>query len=352
MVAKAANKDKAVAPSLLSCERKINVSDAVFQAGTWNFKFSISEEGQSADGFTPIPVVEKSVRGTVSNRVTARSRLNVEAANLQTVDSASLPRGKDTLLVSFSVRILPGLGQTSSCNDGIYKAGLSRIVEEYQAQHTLSVLALRYAENIANGRFLWRNRIGASDIEVVVTRRTNAVGKTDTWRFNALDYSLKFFNHECRKVRSLAEVFIEGLTSPFGVVIDVNAFVRIGDGQEVFPSQELILRKQSETFRKGKVLYNIDFKGINTVAFHSQKVGNALRTVDTWYPSSTKAYPIPADPFGAVTSEGLAHRDLSSKEDFFTLLDEWVLDGKRPSEGNQHFVMAVLIRGGVFSRGA
>ena len=78
MVAKAANKDKAVAPSLLSCERKINVSDAVFQAGTWNFKSSISQEGQSADGFTPIPVVEKSVRGTVSNRVTARSRLNVE----------------------------------------------------------------------------------------------------------------------------------------------------------------------------------------------------------------------------------------------------------------------------------
>jgi CRISPR-associated protein Csy3 len=36
------------------------------------------------------------------------------------------------------------------------------------------------------------------------------------------------------------------------------------------------------------------------------------------------------------------------KADFYTLLSEWVLNGRPPSTENQYFVMAMLIRGGVF----
>lgn len=34
--------------------------------------------------------------------------------------------------------------------------------------------------------------------------------------------------------------------------------------------------------------------------------------------------------------------------DFYTLLDNWVTKGQAPEAGQQHFVMATLIRGGVF----
>lgn len=36
------------------------------------------------------------------------------------------------------------------------------------------------------------------------------------------------------------------------------------------------------------------------------------------------------------------------KLDFYTLLDNWVTKGMKPDVKQQHYVMAVLIRGGVF----
>jgi CRISPR-associated protein Csy3 len=84
---------------------------------------------------------------------------------------------------------------------------------------------------------------------------------------------------------------------------------------------------------------------------HSQKIGNALRTIDTWYPkgeTDDDLGPIAVEPYGSVTSQGKAYRQPKDKADFYNLLDAWVLKGKAPEIGDQHFVMATLIRGGVF----
>lgn len=51
---------------------------------------------------------------------------------------------------------------------------------------------------------------------------------------------------------------------------------------------------------------------------------------------------------GAVTTLGTAFRQPKQKQDFYTLFDNWVLKGETPSTDEQHYVMAVLIRGGVF----
>ena len=83
---------------------------------------------------------------------------------------------------------------------------------------------------------------------------------------------------------------------------------------------------------------------------HSQKIGNALRTIDTWYPQDENVPlgPIAVEPYGSVTTQGKAYRQPKAKADFYNLLDNWVLKDKVPAEGDQHFVMATLIRGGVF----
>jgi len=39
---------------------------------------------------------------------------------------------------------------------------------------------------------------------------------------------------------------------------------------------------------------------------------------------------------------------LAKKSDFYSLLDGWMLKDKVPDPGNQHYVMAMFIRGGVF----
>ena len=45
---------------------------------------------------------------------------------------------------------------------------------------------------------------------------------------------------------------------------------------------------------------------------------------------------------------GTAFRQTSKKMDFYSLFDNWVLKDQKPATEQQHYVMAVLVRGGVF----
>jgi CRISPR-associated protein Csy3 len=54
------------------------------------------------------------------------------------------------------------------------------------------------------------------------------------------------------------------------------------------------------------------------------------------------------EPYGSVTSRGRAYRQPKQKNDFYSLLDSWVLKDAAPRVEQQHYVMATLIRGGVF----
>lgn len=79
-------------------------------------------------------------------------------------------------------------------------------------------------------------------------------------------------------------------------------------------------------------------------------MGNALRSIDTWYEEADTNGPIAIEPYGSVTTQGKAYRQPrnKAKDDFYSLLDAWVLKDKVPPLEQQHFVIATLIRGGVF----
>ncbi|HUE92444.1 type I-F CRISPR-associated protein Csy3 [Pseudomonas sp.] len=326
--------------SVLAFERKLDPSDALFHAGDW----------QARDNWKPLAVREKSVRGTISNRLKAKDQdpakldAAIENPNLQTVDVAALPHDADTLRVSFTLRVLGGAGTPSACNDADYRQKLLDTVQGYVGAHGFGELARRYAHNLANGRFLWRNRIGAEQVEVQIAHLVD--GKpAKHWTFDALGLSLRHFDASGTAEAALAELaslIADGLGGERHVLLGVTAYVRIGAGQEVFPSQELILGR--ERGDKSKTLYQVN----HIAGIHSQKLGNALRTVDTWYPDAGELGPIAVEPYGSVTTEGRAYRQPKAKADFYNLLDNWLLKDKVPSEGDQHFVMATLIRGGVF----
>ncbi len=80
----------------------------------------------------------------------------------------------------------------------------------------------------------------------------------------------------------------------------------------------------------------------------SQKIGNAIRTIDNWYSDAAETGPIAVEPYGAVTTQGKAYRQPKAKTDFYSLLDNWMIKNDVPPSEQQHYVMAVLIRGGVF----
>lgn len=331
--------------SVLAFERKIDPSDALFSAGKW-------DERSNGEKWVAVAVREKSVRGTISHRKAgqgagaAKLSGEIESPNPQTVDIAALPNDADTLRIRFTLRILGGAGTPSACNNADYQIKLQGTVQQYAKEVGFAELARRYASNLANGRFLWRNRMGAEQVEVQV--RQLAQGEAaQSWIFDALGFSLRDFSADSSALGELAKVIEQGLAGQAHALLEVVAYVRMGDGQEVYPSQELILDRGDKKGQKSKTLYVVgDVAGI-----HSQKIGNALRTIDTWYPADEEngsIGPIAVEPYGSVTSQGKAYRQPKQKADFYNLLDDWVLKDKAPEMGNQHYVMATLIRGGVF----
>lgn len=328
--------------SVLAFERKLSNSDAVMHAGTWDNRAASST-------WPAIAILSKDVRGTISNRLKnaiasdpAKLDAEIQKANLQRVDVAALPFDADTLKVSFTLRVLGNLALPSACNDQDYQAELAKKINGYIAEQKFTELAARYSENIANGRFLWRNRVGAEAVEVRVSHIESQQEK-NAWIFNSEDFNLRAFAAPVGDLAALAEVIRQGLTGESFAFLRIEAYARLGAGQEVFPSQELVLDGGRDS-AKSKYLYQVNA----VAAMHSQKIGNALRTVDTWYPDSTELGPIAVEPYGSVTNRGKAYRQPGDKLDFYTLLDGWIIKDKVPSVDQQHYVIATLIRGGVF----
>ena len=343
--------DKLTTASVLAFERKLDPSDAVFHAGRW-------DDRAQSHAWQPVTVRAKSVRGTISIRLKAKDQdpakldAAIENPNLQTVDVAALPAEADTLKVQFTLRVLGGAGTPSACNSAAYQAKLLATVQGYVQQHGFGELARRYAANLANGRFLWRNRAGAEQVEVTVEQMQNGQA-AHTWSFDALALNTRAvgaINTEAKGLDELGQAMAAGLAGSQHVLLRITAFVRQGAGQEVFTSQELILDQKAQKtddgvlVKKSKTLYHVD----GVAAIHSQKIGNAIRTIDTWYEGAEELGPIAVEPYGSVTTQGKAYRQPKQKLDFYTLLDNWLLKDQVPPVEQQHFVMAVLIRGGVF----
>lgn len=60
--------------------------------------------------------------------------------------------------------------------------------------------------------------------------------------------------------------------------------------------------------------------------------------------------PIAIEPYGAVTNLGKAYRTPKDKADFYTLFDRFALGESLADKAQEHYVMAVLVRGGVFGQ--
>ena len=332
-----AKSDSTVA-SVLAFEKKLVLSDGYLHGTTWGSRHTDTK---------PLALIEKSVRGTISNRLPSavlndpvKISAKVENANLQKVDACALAPEQDTLKLSFTLKVLGGVEKPSACNNEAFAKAYAATAKKYIENEGFRELGLRYAINIANGRYLWRNRVGAEKIEVVVTASERK------WVFDGFEFSLKDFDSDHEGVRELATLIADTFCgkNPY-LLITVDAYALIGKAQEVYPSEELVLDKGRSD--KSKILYAVN----GTAAMHSQKIGNAIRTIDTWYPEFHEVnIPIAIEPYGAVTNLGRAYRTPKDKADFYTLFDSYAVGGSLKNKEAEHYVMAVLVRGGVFGQ--
>lgn len=336
-------------PNLLSFERKLETSDALMFAGNWDDR----KDNTKWQSIAIVPRLNRSTQSAEGIPDVDKTKPNLVAASN---DDANLPLDCDTLKVTFTLRVVGDLGKPFACNKPEFEDAIITQVEDFKASSMMDELAYRYAYNIANGRFLWRNRVGAESIEINVGFEKS---------FNAYDYSLNDFNknRDNPNLQKLAGKIKKGLlgNEEEFTLIPVTAYVKLGEGQHIFPSQEMNMGE------KRKVLFQIN----NQAAMHNVKIGNALRTIDTWYGSEMliKSYdeqkkkdkvetidisdkpkiPVAIEPYGSVTQAGRAYRH--TETDLYTLMLDWINPERSISDENKAYVVANLIRGGVFSKG-
>lgn len=315
-------------PKVLAFSRKLEVSDALMTSGLW-------VDIDKPDQWNEITLHDKRNRATHS-QYGAKDE-DKRKPNLSWGDDAVLPHDADTLRISFSLKIMGQLEQPTACDKPIFKEKLVTAIGSYKEKYQFLELAERYARNIVNGRFLWRNRCGAESITIHVKH-----GK-HVWKFDAYAYELNKFETPSAgsDLAELTSVIQNGLSGDKFEYLEVTAFAKIGIGQHVWPSQEMVLNIPKG--EKSKILFELN----DCAAMHSEKIGNALRTIDTWYNGEDGLTPpIAVEPYGSVTSRGEAYR--KTNNDFYTLLGKWLDNSEDVSEKQQHFIIATLIRGGVF----
>lgn len=248
---------------------------------------------------------------------------SVKNANIQRIDTAFLNKDSSTLVLKFSVKI------TSFRIEMISDLQFAKKLTEMHQKYDYSTLAKLYAKQFINGSFLWRNKFGSNLTVKIETLFNNQVNTFE-------------FDDEKQDLDNFADLIKKALSGEGFLEINVTASIRLGHGQEVFPSQEFV--ESTDSNKKSKTLYsNYD----NHAMIHSQKIGNALRQIDIWHSGFNELGAIAVEPFGNVPRFEVAYR-YNNKTSFYDILKN-VHTESSISEDEKHFFFAVLVRGGVFN---
>ena len=134
------------------------------------------------------------------------------------------------------------------------------------------------------------------------------------------------------------------------LILDIVAICQIGEGAYYFPSEEFSDEKNKDS---SKILFGILDKTNNKQAgIHSQKIGNAIRTIDCWYSEfKNNKVVLPIEPYGQQQSISKAWRNSTNKEDLYSILSRINNLNILEEKDTALFLLGCFIRGGVFSGG-
>lgn len=330
-----------VLPSFFSVSRAIQYSNGIMRA--------VMDDGS----VMPIAIREFSVRGAKSShgdayklaRGDAKTVKDIDTPNPQRVDSAFLPENSKRLRLSFSMNVIAVSTDRQSCNDFVYTGKVRQFLESFRDAGGFDEIARLIVWRIASAAVLWRNRYGI-DKEVLVR------GEGQEWRFDAEDISSsnpEGFTAPADLVKLVAGA-LGGLHKVLMLSIDTE--VTVGFGQEVFPSQELEMRKEQNG--KSKVLYFVPDGGVDTAAMHPQKIGAAIRAFDVWHPQFANAGPLSIEPMGYSHQHQKSFRTVATGTDLYAYLKTIEdlteeIRSKGITDDRSVYLAACLMRGGVFS---
>lgn len=354
-------------PGSLSLQRGTLISDAAF--------YHLHADGTEE----VLQVMYHGIRGTqnvAGNKAKGAAAGNStarEVSNIQMTESAKLFPNTQ-LLVKWDLRFIDlqhilfaaaTKAGADKQDEKDFRQGFKNFVEKAKESEGIQEVARRYVRNIVNGRWLWRNRVIAENIVIKVSKTKvhdnsqTVKGYEEIAQFNALDYGLKSFADVSADEQKIADIIVKGMQGDVSSGLHIEAILDFGMGAvEVFPSQNYLEDKPKGFSRS---LYQLNPKKPNKqasdnqflgqAAIRDQKIGNALRTIDTWYPEFVEndEKPIPIEPNGASLDAQQFFRVGKEKVSGFDILKEIrTLD---PNSEKGMFLIACLIRGGVYSEG-
>lgn len=298
----------------------------------------------------PVVVNESTQLGSQS-QFAAKDDINkASSGNPQRVEEAFLDSESDTLAIFYSVDFLFDLttANIEICNMRHAESRVKSFVKTYSDAGGIDYLSRLYAERIANGYAMWRNGKGFERSTIV---RANDGESVHIFNF----VKNKLENEE--NINKLSEIISKGLKGQF-ITLEVEMYSKLGKGSAVYPSQEFV--NSTSKFDPSRVYFKDEN---NHALIHSQKIGNAIRTIDIWHPSFDDVGAIAVEPFGSNSRKAAAYRHESG--DFYSYLKEVVYANDDSNAGmarvlfcknfeeldsilDAHYFMSVLLRGGVF----
>lgn len=348
-------------PGMFSFSRGIVVTDAEF-----------FNDIQGEYEPYPVKVIRHGIRGTQNtNDETGSAGSTRDVRNVQQTDSAKLDPRAEALVVRFMFRPLAldgeqryALASGKEDNDaeiGALRDSVDSFIARSKGSDGLREVSRRFARNLVNGRWLWRNRTLARSLEVQVYRNSGPeVPDLETMdplvTVDGLQVALNHFDDYSDDEETLGEAITLNLAGEREDTFVVLARLTFGaqGALEVFPSQNYIERKPTGFARP---LYRLgaperetdpgrDVRVMGNAAMRDQKIANALRTIDTWYPDfAAWGRPIPVEPNGANLDANRFFRgEKHSAFQLFTRLNQ--ID---PDSDDGQFCVACLLRGGVYS---
>lgn len=332
-------------PGVMSIQRTIVMTDAVMS--------NVFED----DKTTPVTVIRHGIRGTQNLN---NGHKESEVSNIQETDTAKLDPNAIAMAVEFDIKFIDISHGLTACAPSksqergeisTYRASLHSFIENAKTSQGLEEVANRFARNIANGRWLWRNRINAENIKITAS----FPGSSENLIFDAFATPLNEFGDYSANEKTLGKTILEGMVGNKLSSIQVSAELDFGikGAIEVYPSQNYLSDKPKGFARSlykhnvRRVMDKTDMNVVGHAALRDQKILNALRTFDTWYADyNERGLPIAIEPNGASLDAQQFFRNNkdSSAFDLFLTFDK--LD---PNTKEGMFCLACMIRGGVYS---
>ncbi|UYM17673.1 type I-F CRISPR-associated protein Cas7f/Csy3 [Endozoicomonas euniceicola] len=283
-------------------------------------------------------------------------------------DICQLPHNAPRLRIIFSLKYLPNSLTPNSCNSLDWIRRLEQLSKQYALRGGYLYQAHCQMDALFQGLPFWRN----NDSEAMSITITNISDKIlPPYRFGNLPCEANYLaDTDKAQFDSLVSNIARALTGQRKILrLRISASLQKDILEEIHPSEEFVQKfpdwlkekhHQQKKYQKSRYYAFYRLGDIRQAMLNSTKISAGLRW-DLWNNSKDI---VPVSVYGLNTRTHQALRGRGSNQDFYSLLRKVESFNKTLNEfngnmlseeninkfGDIHFVMANLIKGGVYSR--